>query len=232
MNGRLHAYCIDARAAAALPDYFFACLPDAERRRIGQLERPQDRLNRKVGYAALHWLACRHRGLEPSHIQIARDPDGKPLLRLPSGVPPLHVSLAHSGHFALLALASCPVGVDIEQIRPIDARLLKRDYFPRDALAADAPEAVFFAWWTLKEAALKAVGKGLGIDPSLIVAKPPERRFLALDDWPAGHGLETLRVASLAAPAGYAAAIAAAHPHPRVKVLQLVTDALLRVTKC
>jgi len=232
MTALLHAYHIDTREAWALGDDFYACLPATEWHRIRLLKRPVDQLNRKIAYAALYWLAYRHCGAPPDHIGLRRDADGKPFLMLPHGVAPVHISLSHSGHCVLLALGSCPVGIDVEQIRPLDMARLQHDYFPRDTFDPANPLQSFFALWTAKEAALKAVGKGLHIDPASLVAPLPSPAFQPLETWPTGHGLETARLASLAMPAGYAAAIAALHPRPQVNMHYLNVSALSRLPRC
>lgn len=233
MNARVHAYRIDTREASALGDEFFACLPASEWCRVHRLRRPQDQLNRKVAYAAMHWLAHRHCGTSPGQIGIRRDADGKPFLVLPHGTTPLHISLSHSGHCVVLALSCCPVGIDVEKIRPLDIALLKHDYFPRDTLDPATPLQSLFALWTAKEAVLKAVGKGVHIiDPASLVVRLPGSVFQPLDDWPPGYGLGAAQVAGLMMPAGYTAAIAVLHPRPQVEMCFLDTHALFRLPRC
>lgn len=232
MSARLHVYGLDARDAEALPGGFFRWLPDSEWQRIAALRRPEDQANRKMAYAALYWLAHRQAGVPPEQITLCRSDGGKPFLRLPDGVAPLHVSLSHSGHCIVIALGSCPVGVDVERVRPLDAGMLARDYFPRDPLDPHAPPHALLAFWTGKEAALKAVGAGLHIDPATLVLRAPGQGFQPLEDWPPGRGLEAARVASLPMPDGYVAAIAALHPRPLVSMQFLNAIALKRLAKC
>lgn len=229
----LDVYRIDTRAAARLGDAFFACLPATERARAQRLRHAGDRLRRALAYAALLWLAQQRLGVPAHRICIERDARGKPSLRLRDGLEAPHVSLSHSGFCVLLALAACPVGVDVEHLRPIDIEPLRHDYFPRDPFDPQTPQASFFTVWTLKEAALKAVGTGLHIDPAGLTVKPPPRgtdtAFQPLRDCPPGHGLEAIRISALPMPAGYAGAVAARHPRPRVRMHELDGSALLRL---
>jgi 4'-phosphopantetheinyl transferase len=93
---------------------------------------------------------------------------GKPLLDMP-GHAPLHFNLAHSGDLALVAVSRCcPVGVDVEEIRPMnDAQDIAARFFSQrearelDGLPFNQQREGFFNLWTRKEACLKATGEGL-----------------------------------------------------------------------
>jgi 4'-phosphopantetheinyl transferase len=85
------------------------------------------------------------------------------------GFPALRFNLAHSGDLVLLAVAdSSEVGVDIEQIRPVTgmAAIARRALMPAecDQLFSRPPAehlALFFRYWSRKEALLKAHGATL-----------------------------------------------------------------------
>lgn len=84
------------------------------------------------------------------------------------GVDDVHVSISHSAGFVACAAACVPVGIDLEGLaRPRDhLALAEAVHGPaqREELAvlpADARAAAFLQWWTLKEAWLKARGRGL-----------------------------------------------------------------------
>lgn len=101
--------------------------------------------------------------------------DGKPALRNCA----IEFNVSHSGDFIVYAFATTtPVGIDIEQIRPMGD--------DRERIIAEAiSEEDFFARWTAKEAVLKASGAGLG-----------------------GTADENWIVRAIEAPAGYCAAVA------------------------
>lgn len=74
-------------------------------------------------------------------------------------------SLAHSGRFAVCAVADSDIGVDIELPRENSLRLAKRFFTESEyarIAASNAPDELFCECWTLKESYIKATGKGLG----------------------------------------------------------------------
>jgi 4'-phosphopantetheinyl transferase len=100
--------------------------------------------------------------------------NGKPQLgtavrTVNSAVGKLHFNVAHSGERALIAVADCDVGVDIEQLRPVSSleQIAKRYFHPHeiDSILSTPPSEranAFLRCWTCKEAVLKAFGRGIG----------------------------------------------------------------------
>lgn len=87
-----------------------------------------------------------------------------------AGVEGVCVSISHSAGFIACAAGSVPVGVDLENLaRPRDYLALAEAVHgaaQREQLAAlwsDARAPAFLQWWTLKEAWLKARGRGLDL---------------------------------------------------------------------
>ncbi|WP_067279145.1 4'-phosphopantetheinyl transferase superfamily protein [Mitsuaria sp. 7] len=111
--------------------------------------------------------------------------DGRRLLRQLASVPPDidahgrstlpsgHINLSHSGDWLFAGASARPIGVDLEVLRPRrgDLIALSRQVHG-DAQCAEIGRllaaghdsdalAVFYGWWTLKEAWLKCRGRGL-----------------------------------------------------------------------
>ncbi len=95
------------------------------------------------------------------------DADGRSTL--PSG----HVNLSHSGDWLFAGACALPIGVDLEVLRPRRGDLLALSrQVHGEAQCAEIDRlrtmgrdvdalAVFYGWWTLKEAWLKCRGRGL-----------------------------------------------------------------------
>ncbi len=114
-------------------------------------------------------------------IVILSHADGWPQVLLPAAAAagPLTLSISHSHDRALCALVwgNRPLGCDLEFIEPRSAGFVA-DYFTADerALMAAAPEAqhpaLANAIWSGKEAALKAIRRGLAEDTRLVTCLP------------------------------------------------------------
>ena len=71
-------------------------------------------------------------------------------------------SLSHKTANVAAVVAPCPVGIDIEALRPCHQSLYRRIASSDEwRLAPEVSERIFFRYWTAKEAVLKAVGKGI-----------------------------------------------------------------------
>ena len=106
--------------------------------------------------------------MEPQRLVFAQNEFGKPhVVQAPS----MHFSLSHSDDRALLAISdTLEVGADLERRRTLEHLDLARRYFHPDEIAEieaqpgdGAQREAFFRIWTLKEAVVKALGKGLSM---------------------------------------------------------------------
>lgn len=86
----------------------------------------------------------------------------KPRLISPKGV---YFNLSHSGGWTVVAVSDGEVGVDIQQVKPVALRLAKRFFTEEERRlteeAGDGATELFYRFWTVKEAYLKALGTGL-----------------------------------------------------------------------
>ena len=82
----------------------------------------------------------------------------------------LHVSIAHSGQMVACAVSHQPVGIDVEQIRPMDLKICRHVCVPEeDAYIGYGQQPSqdpgmlrrFFEIWTAKEAYFKKCGTGI-----------------------------------------------------------------------
>lgn len=71
-------------------------------------------------------------------------------------------SLTHKSAYVAAVSARGPIGIDLETLRPCSQALYRRLAGEQEwGLAPSVDTALFFRYWTAKEAVLKAVGKGL-----------------------------------------------------------------------
>ena len=146
---------------AVLYDRAYACVSPDRRERLDRIKAERERCL-SLGGALLLRHALRERGAgEP---EIAYGPHGKPYC---ADLPDVHFNISHSGDYAVCAVASAPVGCDIERIVPYRLRVAERCFAPEELAALNvlpdeaARTELFFRFWTLKESFLKCVGCGI-----------------------------------------------------------------------
>jgi 4'-phosphopantetheinyl transferase len=182
-------------------------LDDGERARAAVFLGSRDRQRFTVAHGALRILAGHELKTPPAALSWTPGRHGKPGLAPPwSG---LHTSLSHSGDRIAAAISTGrPVGVDIQHLVPgLEVAGLSARFFPPDearyvAAGRDASEQVdrFAQLWARKEAVVKAAGGRLW--PNLKIAVRG-RDVVSCAEPAASH-----RVADVAAPPGYRAAVA------------------------
>jgi 4'-phosphopantetheinyl transferase len=109
--------------------------------------------------------------VDPSKWLINPDKDGRPYVAGPIGVGRLHFSLSHTkGCIACAVSPNEAVGIDVEECSPRDGLMeIAEKNFSADeiatlrALEPQEQSKRFFEYWTIKEAYIKARGKGLRI---------------------------------------------------------------------
>ena len=77
---------------------------------------------------------------------------------------PWQFNLSHSGYFAACAVSEAPVGIDIEQLRPIRPALMRRVCTEQELRYVGKDSGRFLQLWTAKEAYLKFTGEGIAYD--------------------------------------------------------------------
>ncbi len=136
-------------------------LVDGERRQKVNSLTVREKKNASLAAGVILPLALKECGIAGT-VSIEQSMWEKPRLILPKGV---FFNLSHSGEWTVLALSDSEVGVDIQQVKPVDMRLAKRFFGEEEVKklqdAGDNAERLFYRFWTVKEAYLKALGTGL-----------------------------------------------------------------------
>ena len=199
-----------------------ALLDEGERQRWARYRRDADRERFLAGCALAKMVIAGFTGRRPVQVALDRTcrrcgkPHGKPAIKGSR----LELSVAHSGDLVAVAVATVPVGVDVEQLdgraRPLgggDPEALARVVLAaaeREALATVPPPGrarAFLVAWTRKEAVTKAAGDGLraGFRDVVIAADRGTPRLVA---WPYPQAPQSVSLRDLDAGAGYVAALA------------------------
>jgi 4'-phosphopantetheinyl transferase len=189
-------------------------LDPQEIRRAQRLQSRLDRHRFLAAHAVLRATLAERLDSDPAELRFARapcsecgQPHGRPVVMRPGGSlarrAGLQFSLSQSGGQALIAIASVPIGADIEALpdAAMCARLAALLHPREQALIVGAPEAhqqvLFTRLWCRKEAYLKGLGVGFGHEMT-------EGYLSSLEHTPGW------RVENIDAPEGFAAAVATA----------------------
>lgn len=133
-------------------------------------------------------LAARE-AIDPQAIRIEKGERGEPVIAMPAGR--FHLSFSARDDIALIGIATGPIGVDIEIVRPgmlIPVNVMRADERAElDALPESARAAAFGTLWTAKEAVVKALHCGFRMPPEAI----------RIDGWRAGETLKLRELASM-----------------------------------
>lgn len=184
-------------------------LDPAELARAGRFVFAHDWRRYVAAHAWMRRILGAYLRLPPQVVRWTVNAHGKP--RLLHDV--LAFNLSHSADMALVAVtAGFEVGVDVEAIRndlPDEALaaavLTPAEHAALNACPPASQSQAFAHCWTRKEAVLKALGIGFACEPcGLNVGIGPQHASLHV----APHGA-SVEVASVEAPSGFAAAVAA-----------------------
>jgi 4'-phosphopantetheinyl transferase len=204
----------------APPSADLSLLSVEERARAARFRFAKDRELYVLGKRMTRSLLARRLGLCPRSLAFHARARGKPELVGAAARSGLSFNLAHSGAYVFVAVArQRRIGIDVEHERPeLDLLGLARAFFCAGEIerlaAGPATETrrLFYKYWTLKEAYLKAEGSGLTIDLTAIDASRVPDACLAPPVVPAEDAPRGIRVQRLPAPPGYAAAVACDSP--------------------
>jgi 4'-phosphopantetheinyl transferase len=168
---------------------YLSRMPDPVRERIRRFHRWEDRQAGLFGKLLLVEGLMRFGYPSTGLSNLVWDASGRPFLG--HG---LDFNISHSGDQVVCALcADGRVGIDIEEIRPVDISDFKAhmtaDQWETVTTAENRLET-FFSLWTQKEAVIKADGRGLSISLDEIDVKG-EKAFLGGDIW----AVEAVRIA-------------------------------------
>ncbi len=136
-------------------------LVDGERREKVNALAARDKKNSSLAAGVILPLALKKCGIA-GEVRVEYGLWEKPRLISPKGV---YFNLSHSGEWTVIAISDSEVGVDVQQVKPVDMRLAKR-FFAEDEQrqieeAGEGVTELFYRFWTVKEAYLKALGTGL-----------------------------------------------------------------------
>jgi 4'-phosphopantetheinyl transferase len=167
---------VDIAAAVAL-------LSPDEHARYTRFRFARDQRDYATAHALLRTSLSKYAAVAPESWRFQEAPGGKPSLVPGDGMPRLSFNLSHTHGLVACAIAiDADVGIDVESLDRTVGDGVARRYFSareNDDLRQCASEWLrtrrFIELWTLKEAYIKAIGKGLSHPLDTIVFDVADR---------------------------------------------------------
>lgn len=164
-------------------------LDPAERSRAERFHFERDRQAYIAAHALTRTTLSRHAPRPPEAWRFIVGPHGKPEIDEPQSARPLRFNLSHTHGLAAVAVTRRhDVGVDVERVDPrrLGPDVTDSFFAPAESehlrsLPSVARIEAAYAFWTLKEAYIKAIGLGLAcpLDAFDFVLDPLSVRFSA-----------------------------------------------------
>lgn len=151
MSIELWAARLERRLTERETEAMLPLLPPERQERLLRIKQSEKRREPLCAYLILRhalWEQYRWRELPPIRLTSL----GKPYF---PDFPEVHFNLSHTTGAVLVALSGEPVGVDIEHIRPVSERAMRR-------LADVTTERAFFQSWVRREAGPSAAAPAWG----------------------------------------------------------------------
>jgi len=171
-----------------LSRHYVPLLSADELARAESLSNPLMRLRHIEVRGRLRMLLADALQQHPAQLRIARTGEGKPYL---PDHPQLVFNISHTANYLAIAIArDCQLGVDIERCRPRAnlAALVDKCFAEEEAeywygLPDNQKQSAFYQFWTIKEAFVKATGRGIALGLNQCVVNPQQPgQFLRLPD--------------------------------------------------
>ena len=184
----LHLFCFPRVAfeSQALEVHYLKGLSPEEKERARSIKNTESRGAFIQSRARLRWLLGHQLEKPPVEVPLAIGPYGKPHLRSKE----IEFNLSHTQGLILIGMArGVELGVDVEQRRPtrrLDA-LIQEVFSIRErpwfmGLAEEEQLDLFFRGWALKEAFVKATGRGIAAGLSRVVIRKDFQGFEAIPE--------------------------------------------------
>ncbi len=157
-----HSYDIRNMSEEDFQKYYLL-MSTQKQNRVNRLRNESDRKRTVAGEMLTRKAISEWCGVSKEKIQFSVDSYGKPFAVNLS----VEFNISHSHDMVVCAVDDSPVGIDIEKIRNVDLNMCKHICTQKeiDYIYENDKDSIirFFEVWTLKEAYIKNIGKGMQI---------------------------------------------------------------------
>ncbi|MBZ9623629.1 4'-phosphopantetheinyl transferase superfamily protein [Clostridium tagluense] len=147
-----------------LYDNFLSLIDDAKKTKINKFKNSDDKIRTLIADILIRSIICNKLQIFNKEIKYEYNIYGKPKLKDNKD---FHFSVSHSGNWVIAIIDNKPIGIDIEQICPInyiDIAKISFNYDEYNWLLSQKKQKrleCFYKLWTLKESYIKMTGTGL-----------------------------------------------------------------------
>lgn len=141
-------------------DAFFALMTEEKKTRVSRFKNADDKKRSVCAEMLAKRMIAEKFFVSPCDVRISAKEGGQPLCENFN----IHLSLSHSGDYAVCAVSDAPIGIDIQKIVPYNPKTAERVCSPSELYAIENSKdkaAEFIKLWTKKEAVLKMRGTGV-----------------------------------------------------------------------
>lgn len=177
--GQLHIWFLTVKESSLIQEAW-SFLYSEEVSRATELTKEKSKKYYIVSYGIRRKLLSHYLGISPDALIFQTNAHGKPSLNYNAMVQektsfstdiPVHFNISHSGEYAVFLFSlDSPVGIDIQQMYPSSykEKIIKRMFHPDEqilfsTLTQEENTNLFYRFWTIREAFLKALGYGFSM---------------------------------------------------------------------
>ncbi|MDB5014988.1 MAG: 4-phosphopantetheinyl transferase, partial [Daejeonella sp.] len=126
---------------------------EASRKKFLEYRNHDDAYRSLFAEFLVRYVAIQRMEVSNDELNIRYSSYGKPYF---AGIENFHFNLSHSRDWVVCAISNCPVGIDIEQIAPLDLRIMASYLSIKEQASlyrqkAETQPSYFYELWTLKE---------------------------------------------------------------------------------
>lgn len=142
-------------------------LIDSEKKcKIEKFVNKKDKIRAVIGEILIRTIIVEKLKIDNKYIRFNKNQYGKPYLK---EYPNFNFNISHSGEYVLLAIDNKSIGVDVEEVKPIECEEIAKNFFTVKEFDYIINQDMkfkldkFYEIWILKESYIKCCGRGLSI---------------------------------------------------------------------
>jgi 4'-phosphopantetheinyl transferase len=171
-NSELHIWWTNLDQSPGIGEKYLSFLTESEINKINNYKTQLLRNRQIVSKAILKKTISEYLNIDILEIEYSLNKYGKPFLNKSLNHSSLNFNISHSENIGIFAFSLDDIGIDVEKIKEISnlgevKEITLTDFEQKwyNNLDKEVQTEIFYKVWTIKEAFLKAIGKGFSFSP-------------------------------------------------------------------